>query len=121
MLAFPVGAGATDLQQLLQKSGDSGNNLPQVQNGIQELSLKVGQLGYEPSVLNVKNGVPVKLNVETVGQLGCQRGLVFRDFGINQVLEAGKVNVIEFTPNKEGQFFFSCPMGMIRGLLKVEA
>jgi len=74
--------------------------------------------GYEPSVLMVQRGVPVRWEVIGSDFMGCADSLVLRTFGVNKRLKEG-LNVIEFTPSKAGTFTFSCSMGMIRGTMKV--
>jgi len=50
---------------------------------------------------------------------GCNNAIVAREFGIdNRKLEVGD-NIIEFTPAREGEFVYSCWMGMIHGYIKV--
>ena len=114
LLSFPIGN--SDLQQLLQ---DGNDVLADVKEGVQEITLQMQRLGYEPSVLTLKKDVPVKLNLQADSDVGCTRAIVFPEFGINKVVQPGTSDVVEFTPQKEGQFYFSCSMGMVRGVVNV--
>lgn len=74
---------------------------------------------YEPSVLRVRQGVPVRWEITRDAWVGCASTLVLPAFGVNQSLQEGE-NVISFTPTRTGSFRFSCAMGMVRGTLVVE-
>ena len=101
-------------------SSGPGQAVPVVNQGSQTIKMKVSAYGgYEPDVLTVKKGVPVRWEVTGDRQMGCASTLVLRQFGVRQALRVG-VNVIEFTPNKAGSFVFSCSMGMYRGTMIVK-
>ena len=51
----------------------------------------------------------------------CSEQIVFGDFGIARNLPPFKTTPIEFTPEKTGEFTFTCGMNMLRGKLVVEA
>lgn len=93
-------------------NGDSENST--IINGVQEINMDVSASGYSPASFALKKGVPVKWNVNVKKLTGCNRELVAREYGIDENLELG-MNVIEFTPDKEGTFTFTCGMGMLRG------
>jgi len=91
-----------------------------VQDGKQYLQMEISRnLTYEPSVLEVVEGVPVEWQIYGTDQMGCASSLYQRDFGIRVNLQPG-MNTVRFTPNKAGKFAFSCSMGMIRGTLIVK-
>ena len=46
--------------------------------------------------------------------------VVFGDFGIARDLPAFKTTPVEFTPQKPGEFTWTCGMNMLRGKLVVE-
>jgi len=83
-------------------------------NGIQEINMDVSGSGYSPNSFVIKKGVPVKWNVNVKELTGCNQELVLNQYGIDENLKAG-LNVIEFTPDKEGTITFTCGMGMLRG------
>jgi sulfite exporter TauE/SafE/copper chaperone CopZ len=76
--------------------------------------------GRYPNI-TVQAGIPVTWIIHAPqGSInGCNNSLTIPEYGItNYVLNMGE-NVIEFTPNKTGQFPYSCWMGMIRGSITV--
>ena len=75
--------------------------------------------GYDPDVIVVKKGIPVRLNFYRDETDDCSDTVVFGDFNIRQPLPAFKTTPIEFTPEKEGEYVFTCGMGMLRGKLIV--
>ncbi len=92
--------------------------LPAIQNGIQQVSMKVTRSGYEPQNLTIRAGVPVRWMVDGAGAQGCTSQLVIPDLNIQQSLAKG-MNEIDFTAPKPGQLAFSCSMGMVRGSFTV--
>ena len=68
----------------------------------------------------VKQGKPVRLNFYRDETASCSEQVVFGDFGIARDLPAFQTTPIEFTPDKAGEFTFTCGMNMMRGKLIVE-
>ncbi|MFY9610565.1 MAG: cupredoxin domain-containing protein [Blastocatellia bacterium] len=89
------------------------------QTGVQEINVTVKD-GYSPDVIAVKRGLPVRLNFYRNETSSCSEQIVFGDFGIARSLPAFKTTPIEFTPEKTGEFAFTCGMNMLRGKLIVE-
>jgi plastocyanin domain-containing protein len=85
---------------------------------IQEVKVMV-KGGYEPDVIVVKKGIPVRLNFYRDETADCSDTIVFGDFNIRKPLPAFKTTPVEFTPEKEGEYVFTCGMGMLRGKLIV--
>ncbi|MEP7346107.1 MAG: cupredoxin domain-containing protein, partial [Gemmatimonadaceae bacterium] len=79
------------------------------QSGVQELKVTV-KGGYTPDLIVVKQGRPVKLNFYRDETASCSEEVIFGDFGIARQLPAFKTTVIEFTPEKAGEFTFTCGM-----------
>ncbi len=75
--------------------------------------------GYSPDRIVVKQGQPVRLNFRREETSGCSEQVVFSDFGIVQNLPAFESTPVEFTPDKPGEFTFTCGMNMMRGRLIV--
>ncbi len=86
--------------------------------GLQEVKIIV-KGGYSPDVIVVKKGVPVRLDFYRDETADCSDTIVFGDFKIRKPLPAFKTTAIEFTPEKEGEYVFTCGMGMMRGKLIV--
>jgi plastocyanin domain-containing protein len=90
------------------------------QSGLQEINIIV-KGGYSPDVVVVRKGKPVRLNFYREETASCSEQLVLGDFGIMRDLPAFKTTQIEFVPDKEGEFTWTCGMNMMRGKLIVEA
>ncbi len=87
--------------------------------GVQEIKVIV-KGGYDPDVILVKKGVPVRIDFYRDETESCSEEIVFGDFNIRRSLPAYKTTPIEFTPEKPGEYTFTCGMGMMRGKLIVE-
>ncbi len=90
------------------------------ETGIQRVKITV-QGGYSPDVVVVKQGAPVRLDFYRDEAAACSEQVVFGDFGIARDLPSFKTTTIEFTPDKAGEFTWTCGMRMLRGKLIVEA
>jgi plastocyanin domain-containing protein len=90
-----------------------------IQEGpLQEVTIRV-KGGYDPDVIVVKKGIPVRLNFYRDETADCSEIIVIREFNIRKPLPAFKTTPIEFTPKKEGEYSFNCGMGMLKGKLVV--
>ena len=85
-------------------------------HGIQEVTIRV-EGGYDPSVIEVAAGRPVRLTFDRRENNPCSDELVIRDFGIRRDLPAFERTTIEVTPPAPGRYEFSCGMGMLHGAL----
>ena len=89
------------------------------EGGVQHVKITV-KGGYAPDLIVVKQGRPVRLDFYRDETASCSEEVIFGDFGIARPLPAFKTTPIEFTPDKVGEFTFTCGMNMIRGKLVVE-
>jgi plastocyanin domain-containing protein len=89
------------------------------ESGVQEVKVTV-KGGYSPDVIVVTEGTPVKLDFYRDETASCSEQVIFGDFGIARDLPAFKTTSVEFTPDKAGEFTFTCGMSMLRGKLIVE-
>lgn len=92
----------------------------EARQGIQELTITVDG-GYEPSRVVVNSGQPVRLNFLRRDPSSCLEKVVFPDFQIAADLDLYQVTPIEFTPEKPGEYPFTCGMNMFRGVVEVQA
>ncbi|MFO1378759.1 MAG: cupredoxin domain-containing protein [Chitinivorax sp.] len=88
-------------------------------SGVQEAMILV-KGGYTPDVIVVKTGRPVRLNFRREETASCSEMLVLPAFSKSVKLPTGENVAVEFTPDKPGEYPFSCQMGMFRGRLIVE-
>ena len=88
-------------------------------SGVQEIKVTI-KGGYSPDVIVVKQGVPVRLDFYRDETASCSEQIIFGDFRIARDLPAFETTSVEFTPDKAGEFTFTCGMNMMRGKLIVE-
>jgi heme/copper-type cytochrome/quinol oxidase subunit 2 len=85
-----------------------------------KIEMMITPTGYTPNVIKVKKGVPVELNITNPGDNSCFSTFMMPDFDLNNVnLKAGTTK-LTFTPDKEGEYTFSCGMNMFKGTVIVE-
>lgn len=99
-----------------KKKGVKATFTPQ---GWQEVQITV-KGGYNPDVIVVRAGKPVRLYFTRLESASCSEMVVFSDFNKSVKLPEGETVSVEFTPEKPGEYEFTCQMGMIRGKLIVE-
>jgi plastocyanin domain-containing protein len=87
--------------------------------GVQEIRVVV-KGGYSPDVIVLKKDRPVRLDFYRDETASCSDRVVLGDFGIARDLPAFRTTSVEFTPEKAGEFSFTCGMNMMRGKLVVE-
>jgi plastocyanin domain-containing protein len=87
--------------------------------GVQEVSIIV-KGGYTPDIIVVKAGQPVRAHFTRQESSSCSEMVLFPDFNKSAKLPEGEEVVVEFTPEKAGEYGFQCQMGMLRGKLIVE-
>lgn len=102
-----------------QDSGGQNTLAAGLVNGTQIVDITVLPNGYKPDYVQVKQGVPVKLNLTTSGGYGCTAGFRIPSLGINKDLSQAKTTVVEFTPQNPGKITWTCSMGMFRGVIDV--
>jgi sulfite exporter TauE/SafE/copper chaperone CopZ len=101
-------------------SSQAGAVQAAVNGEVQEVSMKATYAGpYEPNIINIKAGVPVRWKVDGTEAYGCAKILTIPSLGVRQALRPGE-NVIAFTPpSQPGRLAFMCSMGMFRGTFNV--
>ncbi len=87
--------------------------------GVQEVRIAV-KGGYDPDVIVVKQGVPVRLYFSRQESALCSEMVIFDKIGQSARLPEGETVAIEFTPEAPGEIPFQCQMGMLRGKVIVE-
>lgn len=89
-----------------------------VQGDIQTVTMSIESRRYTPIV--VQQGIPVvwKIEVGPNDLNGCNNPMSIPEYGITKELAPGE-NIIEFIPDEEGRFSYSCWMGMIRSNIQV--
>ncbi|MBW3554719.1 MAG: heavy metal translocating P-type ATPase [Gemmatimonadetes bacterium] len=87
--------------------------------GVQEATIRV-EGAYQPNVVTVKAGSPVRLRFDRQEATDCSNRVVLPDFDISRALPAFQTTTIELTPHEAGEYPFACAMNMYRGTLVVE-
>lgn len=88
-------------------------------DGVQTVTLSWGKFSYNPNIITVTAGKPVKIIADLTRLQGCFRSFIIRDLGINTYFSANN-NAVEFTPTEKGTYRFTCAMGMGKGTLIVQ-
>ena len=84
----------------------------------QEIHMEVTKYGYEPNSFVLQKGIPVLWVINGKELSYCNNGIIVPEYGLEFSIEPGE-QVIEFTPENEGTFGWSCWMGMIPGSFTV--
>lgn len=87
--------------------------------GVQEVVIRV-KGGYDPDVIIVKRGMPVRLHFNRQESAMCSEMVIFDQIDRSAKLPEGETVTIEFTPEKRGEISFQCQMGMLRGKVLVK-
>ncbi|MBI2938868.1 MAG: heavy metal translocating P-type ATPase [Chloroflexi bacterium] len=87
--------------------------------GAQEIEILVKET-YQPSVVRVRQGLPVRLKFNRQEAIDCSNRVLIPDFGISRALPAFQTTTIEFTPHAPGEYPFTCWMSMYRGTIVAE-
>ena len=72
---------------------------------VQEVSISAKRFEFSPSAITLKKGVPAKLKITSTDTA---HGFSLPAFGISRELPPNQEVIVEFTPNKAGEFPFSC-------------
>ncbi|MBD2613931.1 cupredoxin domain-containing protein [Nostoc punctiforme FACHB-252] len=91
-----------------------------VEQRIQKTTINVDK-GYAPNHVIVQAGQRVQLNFLRENPSNCLAKVLIPDFGIAADLPVNQLTSIEFTPEKPGEYGFSCGMNMFRGAISVQA
>lgn len=90
-----------------------------VKGGIQTVNIVVYPTGYSPNYIQVRSGIPVKLNLSTGGGFGCTSTFVIPQLNVRKNLLKEKNPTVEFTPAQPGKIRWTCSMGMYWGTIDV--
>lgn len=88
--------------------------------GLQVIDVTV-KGGYQPALITVKAGRPVRLNFTRREASTCGEEVILPDFGKRAHLPQNVTVSVEIAPPDAGEYEFTCGMNMYRGKLIVEA
>ncbi|NLE24030.1 MAG: heavy metal transporter, partial [Clostridiaceae bacterium] len=94
------------------------SSIARIKDGVQYVSTDLEPGGYSP--ITVQKGIPVKwtIRVEKGDLNGCNNPITIPRYNKLEKLKIGD-NLIEFTPEEEGDIIYTCWMGMISSNIKV--
>lgn len=75
--------------------------------------------GYQPEVISVPRGKTTKLNFTRKDQSSCLEEVILGDFKVRKSLPLNQTITIPITPQKEGEYVYSCGMNMFHGKIRV--
>jgi plastocyanin domain-containing protein len=87
---------------------------------VQSLSVNLTERGYEPASLKLRRGVLARVTFTRKVAATCATEVVLSEYNIRRPLPLNEPVTVEFTPNRAGEFTFSCGMGMLKGALIVK-
>lgn len=87
---------------------------------VQTAKVEITEQGFTPSSIKLKRGVPARITFLRKTDATCAKEVVISAYNINQKLPLNEAVVITFTPDKTGEFIFTCGMNMMRGKLIVQ-
>ncbi|MBI2600776.1 sulfite exporter TauE/SafE family protein [Candidatus Daviesbacteria bacterium] len=100
-------------------SNQNANYLAGQVNGVQNVDINIESSGYNPRYLQVKSGIPVKMNLISKNVYSCALAFRIPALKIAKNLNPTGVETIEFTPTKKGKIVYTCSMGMYSGIMEV--
>ena len=87
--------------------------------GLQVIDVTV-KGGYQPATIVAKAGQVIRLNFTRKESTPCGEEVVLPDFGKRAHLPQDRTVPIEVTPQKPGEYEFTCGMNMYKGKLIVK-
>lgn len=81
--------------------------------------VRIGSGGFQPALLKVNAGKPVKLAITRDRQPNCGNRIVFPSLGISRDLPPGETVIVELPAQSAGELRFTCGMGMYKGAILI--
>lgn len=76
--------------------------------------------GYSPEIITIHKGEKTQLSFLRTDPSTCLEEVVIADFKVRKYLPLNQKVLIEITPDKTGEFNFTCGMNMFHGKIIVE-
>lgn len=76
--------------------------------------------GYKPDRISIPVGKTTKLVFDRRDPSPCLEEVILSDFKVRKFLVLNEKTTVEITPDKTGEFDFSCGMGMYHGKLIIK-
>ncbi len=84
-----------------------------------EVDIKV-EGGYSPEVISIPKGKLTKINFIRTDPTECLSEVILGDFKIRKELPLNQKVTVEITPQKVGEYTYSCSMNMYHGKIIVK-
>jgi plastocyanin domain-containing protein len=76
--------------------------------------------GYEPSTVELKQGVPATITFNRTSAQGCLDVVHSKELGFETNLPLNEAQVVSVPTDQAGEFSFSCGMDMFFGKIRVK-
>lgn len=86
----------------------------------QRVVITVTKDGFEPALVRVKVGQPVRLVVTRTVERTCATDIVIKDYKVARPLPLNRPVEVRLTPRRPGAIRYACAMDMIAGTLLAE-
>jgi len=86
-------------------------------NGVQEVALIAGDLGFFPRTVFVTRDIPVRMYV--TGASKNSLCILMDSFSVRKQVKSQKIEELSFTPTQPGKFRFYCPINGAEGYVVV--
>ena len=87
---------------------------------VQSVTVIITDNSFEPSSFQLKKGVTARVTFMRQSEVTCAKEVVIPAYHIRRALPLNEAVVVEFTPDKSGEFSFACGMGMLHGKILVQ-
>jgi plastocyanin domain-containing protein len=122
MAFYTISSGITIYKNtLISNSLNKENIVENIESfkDFQIVEMHIKYSGFEPNVIKVKKGIPVKWIIYGDEVTGCTDRIIVPSLNIKKDITSYETIII-FTPKEKGVIPFSCWMGMVRGKFIVE-
>lgn len=116
---LPASAASSESGTAGVNQAQSASRGPQQDAGVQAVTVKVTDKGFQPDRIDLKRGIPARLTFVREIEETCATAVMIPEFNIKQDLPFKEPVVLEFTPAKAGVFDFTCGMKMLSGKIVV--
>jgi len=85
----------------------------------QSVRVVINEQGYSPGSFRLRKGVPARVTFLRTTDKTCGTEIAIPAYGINRSLPLDQSVSVSFTPNRTGEFGFTCGMNMMHGKIIV--
>lgn len=120
MNVMSVATGCLALALVLSLGAGAQQPATQESQKSQAAKVAVTEKGFEPSTVTLKPNVPARVTFIRQTDKTCAKAIAIPEYKIERELPLNKPVLVEFTPNRTGEFMFACGMNMLKGKVVVE-